>query len=66
MPKVLIHHLGHKVGQEWADLERHAGYGRGFWTLIAGVVVAVAVLAQIETNRPHPTVERIPAADIRD
>lgn len=64
-PADLVNLVGNRVGKEWAEIEQYAGYGRGFWTLLAGVAVAVALLYQIDSNRPHPTVERVPASDIR-
>lgn len=39
------------------------GYGKGFWTLLAGIAVAFAVLVQFESRQVHPIVERIPASD---
>lgn len=40
------------------------GYGKGFWTLLTGMVVAFALLLQLDARRPRPVVERIPASEV--
>ena len=43
-----------------------AGYGTGFWTLVVGLMIAASVVFQMENTRVHPTVERIPAAELTE
>jgi hypothetical protein len=40
-----------------------AGYGKGFWILIAGVLFVSLVLIGMENQRLSPQVERIPASE---
>ena len=42
-----------------------AGYGKGFWTLLAGIAVALLFLLQLENGRSHPIVERLPASEFQ-
>lgn len=41
-----------------------AGYGKGFWTLIFGLGLAVSIVYKMDTSRTHPVVERIPASEV--
>jgi hypothetical protein len=38
-----------------------AGYGQGFWILMAGLLFVSVVLFAIDSQRVSPEVERIPA-----
>lgn len=41
-----------------------ACYGKGFWTLLLAMVMAVSFVFHMETSRARPVVERIPAAEL--
>ena len=43
-----------------------AAYGKGFWTLMVGLMLAVSLICQMEFIRARPVVERIPAAEVSD
>ena len=44
------------------------GYGTGFWTLLVGVLIAGAILVQLEASQKkmhdQTQVERIPASEL--
>ena len=47
----------------YATFNSRAGYGTGFWVLLAGIAFAFVLLIQIDAGRPGPTVDRIPASE---
>ena len=47
----------------YAVFSTGAGYGKGFWTLLAGIAVGFALLIQLESRHTSPVVERLPASE---